>query len=547
MKRTNAPDFLLLIVFSFLTFCSFESIAQQNFCQTTLTQEQVDYFNATRAARESMLDHARTSTIYIPIKAHIIRRSDGTGGLSLADLNTAMSTVNDHYSSMNIEFVPCGGINYVNDDGYFFSSMSSSLSPSSDEYTLANANKVADAINVFFLPDLNACGWATFPVYSTVYNKDWIFMNNNCVLNGSTFSHELGHYFNLYHTHQGPSTTLDVWDYEYVDGSNCGPNIGDELCDTPADPVLSGLVSSSCVYTGFAVDPQGDLYTPDVTNIMSYSQKACRTYFSPMQQDRIVSSYYFDRGYLTCGAASCDVPVSPVQTGSTFTSISLSWDDMGADEYEVFLSTGTGGPWFSESTGTNSITMEELACDETYNWRVRSVCGTTYSDWTPTNTAETGEAPEPTISQAGSELCASPDDAAYTYEWFKDGSAFGAIPASCVSITDFTAVYRVQIDYSALCSEQSENFTPEASGIDDLALVTLTIAPNPASTTITVQASDFRSLNNYSLFSLDGQLLKTVPVNASTVSIDVSDLAKGVYLLRGEGESVSKGKLVVVE
>ncbi|MEZ4903154.1 MAG: hypothetical protein R2822_16045 [Spirosomataceae bacterium] len=34
---------------------------------------------------------------YIPIKAHILRRNDGTGGLTLADLNTALAQINRYY------------------------------------------------------------------------------------------------------------------------------------------------------------------------------------------------------------------------------------------------------------------------------------------------------------------------------------------------------------------------------------------------------------------------------------------------------------------
>ena len=170
---------------------------------------------------------------------------------------------------------------------------------------MALPNLVSDAVNVFFVPNSGLyCGWSSFPSYKDAYNKDWIVMNNGCATNGSTLAHELGHYFNLYHTHQGVSAYLNTYTKELVDGSNCGPNVGDELCDTPADPKLSSsCVNSSCVYTCIQTDANGDSYTPNPNNIMSYSQKYCRTFFSPQQIQRIQQSYIMDRNDLAVGCA----------------------------------------------------------------------------------------------------------------------------------------------------------------------------------------------------------------------------------------------------
>ena len=74
-------------------------------------------------------------------------------------------------------------------------------------------------------------------------------MRNSCAYNGSTIIHEFGHYFSLFHTH-GPTNSAITT--ELVDGSNCTTS-GDELCDTPADPNLSGNVTN-CLYTGGLFD-----------------------------------------------------------------------------------------------------------------------------------------------------------------------------------------------------------------------------------------------------------------------------------------------------
>jgi len=136
-------------------------------------------------------------------------------------------------------------------------------------------------------------------------------MNNLCATNGSTLAHEIGHYFDLYHTHQGEYTFGGIWGKELVsrhpDTLNCGPRFGDELCDTPAEPTvndlrkigLTGLVDTNCVYLGTTrKDSLGYIYKPDIRNLMSYSQKICRDFISPEQITRMRTSYEVDRKYL---------------------------------------------------------------------------------------------------------------------------------------------------------------------------------------------------------------------------------------------------------
>ncbi len=82
----------------------------------------------------------------------------------------------------------------------------------------------------------------------------------------NTLAHEIGHMLGLSHTHDG------VFEPELVDGSNCTIG-GDMLCDTPADPNLAtpGYVIAPCQYVGTITDANGDLYTPMLNNVMSYS------------------------------------------------------------------------------------------------------------------------------------------------------------------------------------------------------------------------------------------------------------------------------------
>ena len=84
----------------------------------------------------------------------------------------------------------------------------------------------------------------------------------------SVLSHELGHCLGLFHTHSGRGCGDYANCAENIDESNC-TTCGDLVCDTPADPCLSGNVNTNCQYIG---NPD---FHPDVHNIMSYAPPTC--------------------------------------------------------------------------------------------------------------------------------------------------------------------------------------------------------------------------------------------------------------------------------
>jgi hypothetical protein len=270
----------------------------------------------------------------IPYKVHVIRASSGTGGISTASLTTAFNNVNTIYTIANMHFKQCGTINYIDSDTYYNFN-------SANEAALTSANNVTNVINIYFTNSVTtssgsaACGYAYFPG-----GPDVIMMDNSCAVNGSTLPHEIGHYFNLYHTHSSSNGA------ELVNGTNCS-SAGDLLCDTPADPQLSSsTVSSACAYTGTATDANGMAYTPDPTNIMSYSRKACRTFFSPQQYARISFSALNQRAYLVCSAGGgggtglingCAVTTQyPSETFTPTTSWQTAASNIYAGEYSVY-------------------------------------------------------------------------------------------------------------------------------------------------------------------------------------------------------------------
>lgn len=157
---------------------------------------------------------------------------------------------------------------------------------------LFNHDLIPNTSNIWFVPNTGFCGFSTF----TSSGNLGTVMDNACSGlpgNNSTIAHELGHYFNLYHTHE------TGFGLECPDGTNC-VTAGDLLCETPADPTLTGFVVGDCVYSG-PTNAGGNCagsYDPQTENLLSYSLKNCRDLLVPQQIAKMRSTLVNLRPYL---------------------------------------------------------------------------------------------------------------------------------------------------------------------------------------------------------------------------------------------------------
>lgn len=368
MKKT-------LLLFTLL--CSFNLISAQSEpqCGFVSTPESEQYFQELMPQIKQyeqeflqMGSQRRSSTAIssVPIKAHIIRTDGGTGGLSVSDLNNAIAIMNAYYANAFVEFFLCDGINYIDDSTYY--------DFETDEQTaMTNLYNINNVVNIYFANSVvssssggGLCGYAYFPGGPEV-----ILMDNSCAVNGSTLSHEMGHFFALSHTHGGINGSLTD---ELVDGSNC-ESAGDFICDTPADPQLGfSNVSAFCSYTGGTTDSNGDTFAPNVRNIMSYSRKECRTEFSAGQYARIYGVYQASRSVMACPSFNVDIAsnFTPECSNSldvdfTDTSVgatSWQWDVDGDDIIDyttqnpthTYTGTGAYDVTLTISNGSSSLT-----------------------------------------------------------------------------------------------------------------------------------------------------------------------------------------------
>lgn len=309
------PQFFKFIFTGIIVLLPFHMSSQNDsepICGTVTSAETLDYFNTLKpqlkhyeatfmSSKKTQKNSKSISKNYIPIKAHIIRSSNEVGGMDASELENAITNLNNSFSNAFMEFFLCDGINYINNDSFYHFK-------SNQEQSLVDAHNAPGVINIYFTETIentineSVCGY-------TYSRKDYdvILMQNGCAGNASSLAHELGHYFSLIHTHGADNTCITK---ELVNGNNCSSD-GDQICDTPADPKLTiDNLNNFCRYIGTETDGNGEHYTPDTKNIMSYSMKGCRSHFSEQQLARMYAYFMTTKNYLACGGEDAETNIS---------------------------------------------------------------------------------------------------------------------------------------------------------------------------------------------------------------------------------------------
>ena len=103
-------------------------LAQSEECGFNYSQEAENYYNSikeeVKVLEQQFMEeqlNSRSSTVLtsVPIKAHIVRTTAGTGGLTPIELDDAITVMNTFYANAGLEFFLCEGINYINNDDFY--------------------------------------------------------------------------------------------------------------------------------------------------------------------------------------------------------------------------------------------------------------------------------------------------------------------------------------------------------------------------------------------------------------------------------------------
>ncbi|WP_332368784.1 zinc-dependent metalloprotease family protein [Spirosoma telluris] len=160
---------------------------------------------------------AFTAITYVPIRPHILRRADGTGGMSLSVINQVIAITNSYFllNGYGIQFYFAGtSPDYVDNDAQYNST--------SDENLITQGHDVTNALNQYYVHSFasGAGGYAYYPSNSVMSTRSFILneIGYEYDMGNRLIPHELGHNFNLVHTFGerpgngslGSGTTLEL-------------------------------------------------------------------------------------------------------------------------------------------------------------------------------------------------------------------------------------------------------------------------------------------------------------------------------------------------
>lgn len=553
---------LLLTIISF----SFSAYAQTEECGFKYTPEAQRYYNSVKEnikileqqfLNTQLASRNSTALNSVPVKAHIVRTTSGVGGLSTFQLDQAMGIMNTVYADAGLEFFLCDGINYIDDDNFYdYETI--------EESAMTSVNNVDGVINIYFTNSVTSsnsggslCGYAYFPG-----GAETILMANGCATNGSTLSHEMGHFFALSHTHGNSNTPGST--QELVDGSNCD-NTGDFICDTAADPQLGyGNVNFNCDYTGFAQDANFDYYQPDPNNLMSYSRKECRSIFSAQQLARINAVYQVSRSSMECPSFNIDFVADETQSCATnltvnFTDNSIgatSWDwDVNGDDIIDYTTQNVTHTY--NSAGDYDVVLTISDGNESIS-KVKTEYIDVGADQIGTTTINMSLTLDNWPAETTWQFLDGDDNVLYSGGPYVEGTDdFTTITESFVVSNDQCYSYVIVDSYGdgICCASGNGNYelraddnTLLASGgdfgfgnqnnlfngvlsVNEFRNENLSLYPNPSSSTLTIKTPTLPE--TYSIYNTLGQVVSQIKIISETdLDINVENLTNGVYFIK---------------
>ncbi|GAB4001092.1 hypothetical protein GCM10028807_56300 [Spirosoma daeguense] len=344
------------------------------------------------AFKAKQATNAAFSTItYVPIRPHVLRRSDGTGGISTANINYVIAITNRYYlfNGYGIQFYLAGDKpDYIDNTDQYNSF--------TDERALTRGHDVNNALNQYYINKFASGigGYSYYPANNVQSTRSFVLHEPSGLddMAHRLIPHELGHNFNLIHTfgnNNGTTGTSEL--VTRSEGANCSTD-GDLVCDTPADPY--NMSGAKLLYDGngcpqydpnsTARDAKGMAYTPSITNLMSY-YFPCSHEFTTGQFERMQAALAlrqthtaYSLSYPPANAAAPGNLIASIVNGV----VTLTWQDNATNEMGYFIERSTSPssgfiPIAGVGTNETSFSDTKTLSNTTYYYRIKPSNNTT--------------------------------------------------------------------------------------------------------------------------------------------------------------------------
>ena len=277
-------------------------------------------------------------------------------------------------------------------------------------------------------------------------------------------------------------------------------------------------------------------------------------------------------GTFTTNELPCFTPDSVEVVATSFSTATLHWISAGSATQWAIEVNGAGVQRF-DTVGTNPYTIPNLYADQDYTASVRAICltGVVESDWSDTIAFHT-DACLPVSGVTVNNVTASSATASWQptngalgyrvsygeYDFIEAQALRVEVDANTTSYT-FTGLeaetryeFYVQTKcgeglFSSITQGDRIDFMTEASqGIYDVESGTLTLFPNPASTSVTLTVSGIDGEVTVEIVDLNGKRISELRTQNSELTIDVTSMAQGAYFVRVTGDRQTAVRKLIV-
>ena len=360
---------------------------------------------------------------------------------------------------------------------------------------------------------------------------------------------------------------------------NIEVNNGSEpiLCAAPAiDTVYAGETEVTLQWTGTAVNYEvaaiaGNWVEPTAPTSVAVNNYTFTGLTASTQYTLGVRAVCGEGNYsdwtvttVTTEAHPCYAPTAVTATNPTFDGATIAWTvgEEGQSNFELHITAAGVDTLFA--TTSNPVTVTGLPAATAYTVTVRAICGEgDYSEWSAPSNFSTA-----TCQMVEGVRASATTATTATITWTANGSssyevAYGITGTSRENCTRLTAntnsitinglaeattydVYVRSVCAASVTSDWSDVVTFETQdvAIDDVDNASISLYPNPASSTVTLTGIEGDA--TVTVVDMNGRESGKWKVESGKLTIDVTGYAQGAYFVRITGERVNAIRKLIV-